>query len=303
MGPPTMPLIRAAAAAKLNLYLHVLGRNADGYHRLDSLVAFASVHDVVEVAPSDYFSLSIQGPFALPLLMEDTDKNLVARAVKALAAELGRAPDVAVTLVKNLPVASGIGGGSADAAAALRAVAALWELPDDHPALATVAPKLGADVPVCLAGRTAYFAETGTVLTPAPDLPEGWVVLVNPGVGLHTAKVFGARTGAYSNPDRLDPMPADMVELAQALQQRRNDLTLAAQGLCPGVAEVLAALDATPGSLLARMSGSGATCFGLYADAESAVLAAQLIARARPQWWVQAAGLVNDVSGVQVVEA
>lgn len=295
-----MTLIRAAAAAKLNLYLHVLGRNADGYHRLDSLVAFASAHDLVEMVPAPRFSLSIQGPFALPLLMEDTDSNLVARAVKALAAALGRAPEVAVTLYKNLPVASGIGGGSADAAAALRAAAALWGLAPDDPRPAALAPTLGADVPVCLSGRTAYFAGTGTEVTPAPDLPEAWLVLVNPGVALSTPAVFSARTGAYSDPGRLATHPTTVMELAVALRERRNDLALAAQSLSREVTEALAALDLVPGSLLARMSGSGATCFGLFADADSAAAAAALIAARRPRWWVQAAALVNDVAALEL---
>lgn len=295
-----MTLIRAAAAAKLNLYLHVLGRNADGYHRLDSLVTFASAHDLVEMAPANRFSLSIQGPFALPLLMEETDSNLVARAVKALAAALGRSPDVAVTLYKNLPVASGIGGGSADAAAALRAAAALWGLAPDDPRPAAIAPTLGADVPVCLGGRTAYFAGTGTEVTPAPDLPEAWLVLVNPGVALSTPAVFAARTGAYSDAGRLVTAPANVMDLAAALRERRNDLAFAAQTLSRDVTEALAALDLVPGCLLSRMSGSGATCFGLFADAESAVAAAAMIAGRRPRWWVQAASLVNDVAALEL---
>lgn len=298
-----MIAIRAAAAAKLNLYLHVLGRAANGYHQLDSLVAFASAHDLIEVAPGNGFSLSIQGPFALPLLMEDTDSNLVAKAVKALAAALDRPADLSVTLFKNLPVASGIGGGSADAAAALRAVATLWGLEPDAPVLARIAPTLGADVPVCLAGRTAYFAGTGTELTKAPDLPESWVLLVNPGVALSTPAVFAARTGAYSDPGRLDAMPATVAELADALRDRRNDLSMAAQSLAKPVTEALAALEMTPGCLLARMSGSGATCFGLYADADSAVAAATMISRVRPGWWVQPAALVNDVAAVEAMGA
>lgn len=299
-----MTVIRAVAAAKLNLYLHVLGRREDGYHLLDSLVGFATAHDVVEVESTPYFSLSLHGPNALPLLMEDTDSNLVTRAAKGLAAALGRPPAVTVKLTKNLPLASGIGGGSADAAATLRALCALWDVPADSPAVLELAARLGADVPVCLGARTAHFGGTGTELAPAPALPEEcWIVLVNPGVAMPTPAVFQAREGEFSAPARLETPAADAAELASLLKDgRRNDLAAAAERLNPVIGQVLAALESTTGCHLARMSGSGATCFGLYTCADRAVAAAALISRARPKWWVQPGALLNDLSGLEVLE-
>ncbi|KPF86145.1 hypothetical protein IP70_07330 [alpha proteobacterium AAP38] len=299
-----MTAIRAYAAAKLNLYLHVLGRREDGYHLLDSLVAFASAHDLVEVESTPYFSLQLHGPHSLPLLMEDTESNLVTKAVFRLAEALGRKPHVTVKLTKNLPLASGIGGGSADAAATLRALCALWDVPLNHPAVTELAAKLGADVPVCVGSRTSYFAGTGTDLSPAPDLPEDcWVVLVNPGVSMPTPAVFEARDGAFSEPARLTTSFTDVRELAALLKEgRRNDLTPPAARLSPVITQVLAALDSTAGCLLSRMSGSGATCFGLYVDFDHAVAAAELIGGIRPGWWVQPAALLNDLSGLEVLE-
>lgn len=299
-----MTVIRAVAAAKLNLYLHVLGRREDGYHLLDSLVTFATAHDLVEVESTPYFSLSLHGPYSMGLLMEDTDSNLVTKAVKGLAAALGRKPHVTVKLTKNLPLASGIGGGSADAGAALRALCALWDVPVDAPVVTELAARLGADVPACLDCRTAYFGGTGTDLSPAPDLPDDcWIVLVNPNVAVPTPAVFKARSGDFSAPARLPGPVADVRELAVALKDgRQNDLSAPAEAVAPIITQVLAALDSTTGCLLSRMSGSGATCFGLYTDADRAVAAAAILHRMRPGWWVQPAALLNDLSGLEVEE-
>ena len=285
-----MTAITEAAPAKLNLYLHVLGRRADGYHELDSLVAFADVGDRLTVAPApDGPHLTITGPFAAPLLAEDPAGNLVTRAAVALAERLGRAPAVRIGLEKTLPVASGIGGGSADAAACLRALARLWGMPADAPDLYEIGARLGADVPVCLAGRPAYFGGIGDKLDPAPALPETHVVLVNPGVPVPTPAVFKARRGDFSAPARFAEAPATAAALAARLAERRNDLTAPALTVAPVIATVLEALAATPGCLLPRLSGSGATCFALYATAAEAQAAAARLAR--PGWWVTAARL------------
>jgi 4-diphosphocytidyl-2-C-methyl-D-erythritol kinase len=291
--PPTGagPVVEPAPA-KLNLYLHVLGRRADGYHELDSLVAFAGIHDTVELRPAGELSLAVEGPMAGSLAGEDPASNLVARAAVLLAESLGRRPDVAIRLVKRLPVASGIGGGSADAAACLRALARLWGLDRDDPRLRATAPRLGADVPVCLEGRARYFGGIGDRLDPAPALPPMAAVLVNPGTALATPAVFAARRGPFSQPARFDRAPRDAAEFAELLAGRRNDLTEAAVSLAPVVAEVLGALAATKGCLLARLSGSGATCFGLYADAGAAEAAVRALA-ARPGWWVRATRLAD----------
>ncbi|ACJ00543.1 4-(cytidine 5'-diphospho)-2-C-methyl-D-erythritol kinase [Rhodospirillum centenum] len=297
----TVPLpVRAAAPAKLNLYLHVLGRRPDGYHLLDSLVVFAGLCDVVEVAPAETFRLCIDGPFAAPLRAEDPERNLVTRACRRLAEAVGRAPDVAVTLHKRLPVAGGIGGGSSDAAAALRALAALWGLDPDDPRPAAVAPGLGADVPVCLHGRSAYFGGIGDVIDPAPALPPVWLVLVNPGIGLGTKEVFGARRDGFSTAGRLERAPADLSDFVTMLEERGNDLMAPAIALAPVVAEVLDALRGTAGCRLARMSGSGATCFGLFGSETDARAAAAGLRAARPGWWAEAAPLLPQVPAVEI---
>ncbi|WP_042446644.1 4-(cytidine 5'-diphospho)-2-C-methyl-D-erythritol kinase [Azospirillum sp. B510] len=296
-----------AAPAKLNLYLHVTGRRADGYHELDSLVAFAELGDGIALTPGATRvalrgadlppagpRLAIAGPFGPALMGEAPSGNLVMRAAHALATRLGREADVMIALTKVLPVASGIGGGSADAAACLRALARLWGLPADDPALFAVAAGLGADVPVCVAGRSCYFGGIGDVLDEAPELPETHVVLVNPNLPVSTPAVFKAMAAAraesgaaFSTPARFAREPADAADLAALLGERRNDLTAPALTVAPVIADVVAALERSAGCLLPRLSGSGATCFGLYATAAAAEAAARVIAAAEPGWWVK----------------
>jgi 4-diphosphocytidyl-2-C-methyl-D-erythritol kinase len=285
----TTAAVVRAAPAKINLYLHVVGKRADGYHLLDSLVAFAECGDVLRVAPSDTLALVVDGPFAASLAGEGD--NLVLRAARALATKLGRAPEAAIRLTKNLPVASGIGGGSADAAATLRALEALWgsSLPaSERNALAL---KLGADVPVCCAGHPAYMGGVGEQIDAAPGLPPVGLVLVNPGHKLATVDVFKARTGAFSAPGRFSEAPRNAADLAELLRARANDLAAPAMQLCPAISDVLAALEASPGCRLARLSGSGATCFGVYDDQPAAARAADSLSRARPGWWITATRL------------
>jgi len=183
-------------------------------------------------------------------------------------------------------VASGIGGGSADAAAVLRALTELWELRLGNDALSRIALSLGADVPMCLASRSAYVGGIGDEMEPTPPLPDFSVVLVNPRIPLPTPAVFKARRGPFSAPGRLDSAPANVAELAALLGRRRNDLTPAAIALVPAVSDVLSALDSTPGVMLSRMSGSGATCFGLCPTQADAEKAAAALAAKHPAWWV-----------------
>ena len=267
------------APAKVNLALHVTGRRADGYHLLDSLVAFPRVGDRLEAVPADDWSLGIDGPFAAGL--ETGPDNLVLRA----AALFPPGPALALRLTKNLPVASGIGGGSADAAAALRLIARSRgaALPAPEAVLG-----LGADVPVCLAGLPARMSGIGEVLVPL-RLPAAWLVLINPGVPVPTGAVF-SRLARRDNPP-LAPVPAfaDAPALAGYLAAQRNDLEPPARAVAPAVGEVIAALGLAAGCLLARMSGSGATCFGLFATAAAAEAAAADIRHRAPEWWVAAA--------------
>lgn len=301
-----IPIVEAAPA-KLNLYLHVTGRRADGYHELDSLVAFAELGDVITLTagaarvalrgadlPPAGPRLAIAGPFGPALMGGNPADNLVMRAAHALAARLGRQADVMIALTKALPVASGIGGGSADAAACLRALARLWGVPTDDPALFAVAAGLGADVPVCVAGRSCYFGGIGDVLDEAPELPESHAVLVNPNLPVPTPAVFKAMAAAraestapFSVPARFARKPADVRDLAALLLERANDLTAPALTVAPAISDVLAALKRSAGCLLPRLSGSGATCFGLYGTAQQAEAAAKAIAAAEPGWWVR----------------
>jgi 4-diphosphocytidyl-2-C-methyl-D-erythritol kinase len=278
-----------AAPAKINLYLHVVGLRADGYHLLDSLVAFAECGDVLRVAPSDELTLAVDGPFAAALAGEGD--NLVLRAARALAAKLGRAPAASIRLTKNLPVASGIGGGSADAAATLQALEALWGQHLSAGERSALALTLGADVPVCCAGHAAYMGGVGEQIDAAPHLPPVGLVLVNPGLKLATVEVFKARTGAFSAPARFSQAPRDAADLASLLRARTNDLAAPAARLCPAIPEALAALEVSPGCRLARLSGSGATCFGVYDDQQAAARAAAALSRARPGWWITATRL------------
>ena len=274
------------APAKVNLSLLVTGRRADGYHLLDSLVVFGPVSDMVHATLADALSLEISGPFAAGLAAEPD--NLVLRAARALAAWAGRAPGAALVLEKHLPVASGIGGGSADAAATLRVLCRLWDVSPPAAALRAIGLTLGADVPVCLDSRPARMTGVGEALTPLPKLPSCGVLLVNPGVAVATAAVFQARVGPFSQPAAMPDAWPDAAALAACLAGWGNDLERPALTVAPAIGAVLGALRAMPGCLLARMSGSGATCFGLFADPGAAMRGGGALPG---RWWHRAGPL------------
>jgi 4-diphosphocytidyl-2-C-methyl-D-erythritol kinase len=281
-----------AAPAKINLYLHVVGRRPDGYHLLDGLVAFADISDSLAIAPSDGIAFDSDGPYADAL--GEPSANLVVRAARALAEATGRDANVTLRLTKRLPVASGIGGGSADAAACLRGLSRLWGLDPESAVVMRVAAGLGADLPACVIGRAGFIGGIGTEIDPAPQLPETGILLVNPGVALPTPDVYRKRQGPFTAPARFAETPQDAADLARLLLERGNDLTEAAVALVPAIAEVLAQIAASRGCLLARMSGSGATCFGLYADRTQAARAAAAIRQAHPDWWIESGRLLDD---------
>jgi 4-diphosphocytidyl-2-C-methyl-D-erythritol kinase len=285
-------MLTERASAKVNLYLHVVGRRADGYHLLDSLAVFPGAADVVHAAPAGTITLEITGPCGGGL--GAGPDNLVLRAVRALASASGIEAGARLTLEKRLPVASGIGGGSADAAATLRVLVRLWDvrLPGDR--LQVIAQDLGADVPVCLASRPARMQGVGELLSPAPTLPACGVVLLNPGAAVATPDVFGARQGAFSEVPLLPAAWPDAAAMAVDLGHLRNDLEAPAVALCPAIAPVLEWLRAQPGCLLARMSGSGATCFGLFATPDAAAVVA---ARAPVSWWAWGGAMTGDAEG------
>jgi 4-diphosphocytidyl-2-C-methyl-D-erythritol kinase len=281
--------VEELAPAKVNLDLHVVRRRADGYHELDSLTAFAAFGDRLAFHEHDRLELELGGPFAAPLAAEAD--NLVLRAARALAACAGCQPAVRITLDKRLPVAAGLGGGSADAAATLRGLNRLWRLDMTPADLEGLAAALGADVPVCLVARAARLRGVGERVEPWDGLPRLPVLLVNPGLPLATAAVFGALERTTTPAGRAWPPPAAPDALLEWLRAGVNHLEAPAMRLLPPIREVLAMLAAQDGCTLARMSGSGATCFGLFATVAARDDAAGAIGGARPGWWLAASTL------------
>lgn len=267
-------MIVEIAPAKINLALHVRRRRADGYHDLETLFAFLRHGDTVAIAPADAPSLTLTGPFGQALVGDD---NLVERAARVFAATFGGGP-WAITLDKQLPIASGIGGGSADAAATLRALARAGAIAVDDPRLFAIAEGLGADVPACLLGRSAIGTGKGERLEPVDGVTDLPVLLVNPGVAVSTGAAFRAWDGV----DRGGIGGGTLIARALA---GRNDLELPARAIAPVIADVVDRLAAQPGVLLARMSGSGATCFALFETADDRRHAGAAIGAARPDWW------------------
>ncbi|QLC24333.1 4-(cytidine 5'-diphospho)-2-C-methyl-D-erythritol kinase [Parasphingopyxis algicola] len=271
--------LRETAHAKINLALHVRERLPDGYHRIETLFAFCEDGDVLEAEPADGLGLTIDGPFADGL--SAGDGNLVIQAAERLRAE--RAPEAGarIRLTKNLPIASGIGGGSADAAATLRLLTRLWDLPADDPSLAAIAARLGADVPACLLSRTCRGDGKGDDLVPVElaDTAGSAVLLVNPGVAVPTGPVFAGWDGQDRGGLSLDDPP----RLDSAW---RNDLAAPARAAYPAIGDVLTALEARSAARFVRMSGSGATCFALFDGDADRDAAAETIARGHPGWWM-----------------
>ncbi len=286
------------APAKVNLCLHVTGRRGDGYHLLDSLVVFADVGDTVRLSPANQFTLRISGPMAAGL--ETDDSNLVLRAARALHKARGSTiRGFELELEKNLPVASGIGGGSADAAATLRGVQALIDPDRPNPEdMAEIALILGADVPACLGTDPVRMRGIGEQISEIPPLPECHIVLVNPGVEVATGTVFSKLGGRFSA--GLEQFPTQpftsAADLCAWLKRQRNDLEAPAIASAPQIGHVLDALAGTQENLLARMSGSGATCIGLYASARHANAAADSITKSDNDWW-SVATQVLPISG------
>jgi 4-diphosphocytidyl-2-C-methyl-D-erythritol kinase len=281
-------LVSEQAHAKINLALHVIGRRADGYHELDSIVAFAEVADLLTIAPADGVSLNITGPFAGDLPRDGTNTVLSAwRLLDDFCRQRSAALAPAkFSLEKNLPVASGIGGGSADAAAALRGLIRLFEISISEQDLSELALQLGADVPVCLLQKPSRMRGVGEIIEPvALQLPEG-IVLANPRIPASTSRVFenlslqcGQSFGAA-------------IGNVYDIESWRNDLTAPAVALVPDITEVFGSLIFQPDIICSRMSGSGATCFGLFESLENAQIAADAIAEKHPNWWVVATTLL-----------
>ena len=291
------------APAKINLTLRVLGRRADGYHELESLVAFAGVGDALTFAPGGALTLAVSGPTAQAA--GDNADNLVLKAARALAGRIAGLTLGGFALSKRLPVAAGLGGGSADAAAALRLLARANGVALDDPRLMQAAQATGSDVPVCLDPKPRLMRGVGDVLSAPPDLPRLFAVLVNPGVAVSTRDVFAAlnlasvpASGGASSPTPLvsEGWGGEPTAFVAALVKERNDLEAPAIELEPAIADVLAVLQALPDCRLARMSGSGATCFGLFPTNAAAAAAARTLRVGYPQWWVRATVLGSGQS-------
>ena len=276
---------RFFAPAKVNLYLHVLGARADGYHKLDSLLVFCDLGDWVEVLAGDDLTVRVGGLFADDIGTE----NIVLRAATMLRDAFAITRGAAIRLSKVLPVAAGMGGGSSDAAATIRGLCRLWDLEPGVPEIVELAARLGADVPACLIARPVMVGGIGEQIITHPTLPVMALALINPGIAVLSAEVY----------DRCHPLgpaiataiepPSRLSTLIPWLTQRRNDLTPAARGLAPEIGEVLAFLESQRGCLLARMSGSGATCFGIFERLDLAASATAVAARHYPQWWARTA--------------
>ena len=270
---------RETASAKINLALRVVGRRADGYHDLESLVVFADLGDTLTLAPGREAALDVTGPFAMDC--GTSADNLVLKAARALGLPAGR-----FTLDKHIPVAAGLGGGSADAAAALRLIARANNVPLSDPRLMKAAIASGADVPVCLESKPRIIRGLGEQLSPPLALPTLHAVLVNPGVPLPTADVFASFRGDEPSKMPVDHVPLERSALRAWLAARGNCLTRAAVSRVPAITQVFDAIGALPGCRLVRMTGSGATCFGLFDDASAVAAAVKQLKEPHPSWWI-----------------
>lgn len=304
-----VPLV-LTAPAKINLALHVVGQRADGHHLLESLVTFADAGDLLSVTPAEADGFSVSGPFAgdVPVDADGRDANLVLKARDLLRTRLTMlglpCGPVALHLTKNLPVASGIGGGSADAAAALTGLLRLWSLAPDAPAdldLAALGLSLGADLPMCLTGRPLVARGIGEAITPVVGLPAFPALLVNPGAAVSTPAVFRALSDKTNPPLMLPERLASPEDWIAAIAATRNDLEPPALSLAPVIGLARAALSEA-GAALSRMSGSGATCFGLFCDVEARDRAAAVIRASHPDWYLLPCNTLGSHCGVPDTE-
>lgn len=280
--------MRLFAPAKLNLYLHVTGRRPDGFHLLDSAVVFVNVGDELELEAADELTLEVKGECSIALAHEKPDNNLVFKAAKLLQEHYGVKQGAHMQLYKKLPVGSGIGGGSSDAAAALRGLVKLWDIDATESDLHDIARRLGSDVPACLRARTLRMEGAGDQITPLQDAqwPEHFL-LVNPMLPVLTADVYRALAGRFTPSGTVNWDALDNSSLLLQLQRHRNDLAAPAQELCPAITQVLQVIEQQGGCLLARMSGSGATCFGIFETAAQAQHGERLLRSQQPRWWIK----------------
>ena len=281
---PTRKTIKVTAHAKVNLTLHVVGQRANGYHELQSLVCLTEFGDQIHLTPAADFSFQVIGPYAAGIPVDD--RNLVVQAAKFMAEKHSKTLDCQIILEKNLPMASGIGGGSSDAAAVMRALTQYWSVPLPN---ADELMALGADIPVCMTMGLTLMKGAGEDVTQLSTAPNWGLVLVNPNVGVSTPAVFNALNSKHNPP--MQDVAQNCVDIAW-LGDQRNDLEPPAMAMVPEVAAVVDAISATPHCQMARMSGSGATCFGLFANTKHASAAVERLQRTHPNWWAVSTKMV-----------
>ena len=281
---PTRKMIKVTAHAKVNLTLHVVGQRANGYHELQSLVCLTEFGDQIHLSPAADFSFQVIGPNASGIPVDES--NLVVQAAKFMAQKHSKSLDCQIILEKNLPMASGIGGGSSDAAAVMRALSQYFSVPLPN---VDELMALGADIPVCMNKGLTLMQGAGEDVTQLCAAPNWGVVLVNPNVGVSTPAVFNALNSKRNLP--MQDVAENCVDIAW-LGDQRNDLEPPAMAMVPEVGAVVDAISAAPHCQMARMSGSGATCFGVFADIKHANAAAERLQRAHPDWWVVSTKIV-----------
>lgn len=297
MSKATPKTLTIFAPAKINLFLHITKRLSNGYHTLDSLVAFADIGDIITIESAPSFSFHIKGPFADAFKEEERStflngENLVIKAARSLSQVADRPLNIKITLTKNLPLSSGLGGGSSDAAATIWGLQELWNLAHDADYLVPLMTKLGTDVPVCLNCRPTIMQGIGDILLPAPTMSEIPLLLINPMLSCATQDVFLHHSGTFKKKITLPENLDSVFDLVETLCTLENDLFEPALKLIPEIENVINALNAQEHCLFSRMSGSGASCFGLFETIEHAENAAEKIKAENPDWWVKT-GFLN----------
>ena len=296
----TRARVFVTAPAKVNFCLHAGRKRADGYHNIQSLVAFAALEDALLIEPADEFSLTILGAFKEEV--PSGEENLVVRAARQLAKKSSCSRGARITLKKMIPAASGLGGGSADAAAALRGLACLWDLDYGVDHLREVASSIGADVPVCVESAPAWMEGKGERVRRIPQFPSAWLLLVNPRVPVPTAAAFANVQERSGLPLSCPAAPfADVHSLVDYLRSTSNDLEKPATEIAPVIEEVLNELNQLPGVLFARMSGSGATCYGIFASHGCSSAPEMTLKKKHPDWFIRGSSLASEGAGKPVL--
>lgn len=271
------------APAKINLFLHIVGKKQDGYHLLQSLITFANFGDKIEITPADKFSFSTTGKTEH---LSSNEDNLVVRAARSLAKELNIPLKLSIHLSKETPIGAGLGGGSADAAATIKGLLAYWNKEPSSQVIENILLELGADVPVCYQGGNCFVEKVGEIITPLSSLPKLPAVLVYPNEFCSTADIFENYNQPYSSPINLPDNFSNQNEFYDFLKQQKNDLTDSACQKIPAIKNILSALQEQEGCAIARMSGSGSACFSLFETTEQSKEAAKIIQKEKPDWWV-----------------